>query len=128
MTDTREDLLNDWPYTLAEQRRDEANAVEIAARIMGRKGGQSRSPAKQAAVRKNGKKGGRPTTVAALSRIEQAAGAYRCSATNPTGLAAYYDENESLPWRIADDSVTERYRTAREAERAARQWAKEMAR
>ena len=35
-------------------------AESEAAAILGRKGGQSKSPKKQAASRENGKKGGRP--------------------------------------------------------------------
>jgi len=35
-------------------------ALNLAAQIMGKKGGKSKSPAKIAAVRENGKKGGRP--------------------------------------------------------------------
>ena len=35
-------------------------AESEAAAIIGRKGGQSKSPKKQAASRENGKKGGRP--------------------------------------------------------------------
>ena len=34
--------------------------ARTAARVLGRKGGQSKSPAKQAASRANGTKGGRP--------------------------------------------------------------------
>lgn len=34
--------------------------IKQAARLMGRKGGSSKSPEKQAASRENGKKGGRP--------------------------------------------------------------------
>jgi len=30
----REDLLNDWPYTLANKRRDEANACQIGRGTM----------------------------------------------------------------------------------------------
>lgn len=40
--------------------KDEMEAMNLAARIMGRKGGLSRSPKKIAAVRENAKKGGRP--------------------------------------------------------------------
>lgn len=36
------------------------NDISQAAKTMGRKGGKSRSEAKQAAVRENGRKGGRP--------------------------------------------------------------------
>ena len=34
--------------------------IHEAAKVLGRKGGRSRSPAKVAAARENGKKGGRP--------------------------------------------------------------------
>jgi hypothetical protein len=37
------------------------NEISQAASVLGHKGGLSTSPAKQAAVRKNGKLGGRPT-------------------------------------------------------------------
>ena len=47
---------------------------------------------------------------AALERIEAAFGDYRCTHDNPCGGAAYHDEGEALPWRIADDQASERLR------------------
>lgn len=38
------------------------NEISTAAATLGRKGGASKSPAKRAAVRENGRKGGRPRT------------------------------------------------------------------
>jgi hypothetical protein len=48
--------LSAAPTDIAEQKSD----LTVAASIMGQKGGMSRSEAKIAAVRENGKKGGRP--------------------------------------------------------------------
>lgn len=41
-------------------KNNELDVEHLAAVALGRKGGRSTSPAKQAAVRENGKKGGRP--------------------------------------------------------------------
>jgi hypothetical protein len=43
---------------------DEERLLSIAAAILGRKAGQAKSAKKTAAVRENGKKGGRPKKVA----------------------------------------------------------------
>jgi len=68
----RADTLGDW-YKITHEAaasvgpkvvEQSANQAEIeldqAAAALGRKGGSSKSAAKQAAVRENGKKGGRP--------------------------------------------------------------------
>ena len=60
---------------------------------------------------------------AALHRIESAAGPARCSDRNPCGLAAYYDEGDDRPWRIADDHTSASFATADEAAAAAATWA-----
>jgi len=71
---------------------------------------------------------GCPATIdATLRQIEAAAGDYAASDANPCGLAAYYDEGESCPWRIGDDQASETYATADEAEAGAEAWAAAMA-
>jgi hypothetical protein len=48
-------------------------AVSEAAKTLGRKGGSSKSEAKQAAVRENGKKGGRPVVPQPLTPLQSEA-------------------------------------------------------
>lgn len=59
---------------------------------------------------------------AELTRIEEAAGDYAVSHKNPCGLAAYYDEGNPLPWRIAEDGASDQFATADEAADAAESW------
>jgi hypothetical protein len=42
--------------------KKQTKSLNKAAQLLGRKGGQAKSPAKQNASRENGKKGGRPKT------------------------------------------------------------------
>jgi hypothetical protein len=60
---------------------------------------------------------------AELDRIEGLLGAARCTDANPCGAAAYYDEGDDKPWRIADDHNTARFATADEAADEAEAWA-----
>ena len=49
----------------------EEEILRFCMSIAGRKGGRSRSPAKVAAARENGKKGGRPKSATARRREEE---------------------------------------------------------
>ena len=49
----------------------EEEILRLCMSIAGRKGGRSRSPAKVAAARENGKKGGRPKSATARRREEE---------------------------------------------------------
>jgi hypothetical protein len=61
-------------------------AIQRAAAALGREGGRSKSPAKQAAVRLNGQKGGRPGwKVVNKKRIDSTTAIYVCQDT--TGKA-----------------------------------------
>jgi hypothetical protein len=59
-------IENGIEYSRGEYRTrkeaEESLRVSQAAAALGRKGGSAKSPAKTAAVRENGKKGGRPKT------------------------------------------------------------------
>ena len=71
--------------------------MRTAAAALGRKGGSSKSPAKQAAVRENGKKGGRPKKeensmklkVSVPPTMEQ--GSYTCIADNKADALWQYN-------------------------------------
>lgn len=54
------DLENEARYKIGATEKQSEAALSRAARELGRKGGSSRSEAKQASSRENGKKGGRP--------------------------------------------------------------------
>lgn len=58
--------------------------------------------------------------------IESHLGESRCTADNPRGAAAYFDESEYLQWRIADDQTSDRYRTVDEAIGGAKAWREAM--
>ena len=62
LEDRRDDAFDRlWPFfPELEVVRNKSNTMTRAAALIGRVGGQSTSEAKRAAVRENGKKGGRP--------------------------------------------------------------------
>lgn len=60
-----------------------------------------------------------------LAQLEKAAGDAACSKSNPCGMAAYYDADESKPWRLADDWCTESFSTFEEALASASSWSDE---
>jgi len=47
--------------------------IQKAASALGKKGGRSRTPAKVAAARENGKRGGRPSLVSMVQQLEEQA-------------------------------------------------------
>jgi hypothetical protein len=59
--------------------------------------------------------------------IERHLGECRCTTANPCGAAAYYDADEYRPWRISDDTVSERFATVAEAIAGAKKWRETMA-
>jgi hypothetical protein len=59
---------------------------------------------------------------ARLTEINEALGDTVAIHESPCGTVAYYDEGETLPWRIADDHASESFATAEEAVIAAAAW------
>jgi hypothetical protein len=78
--------------------------VKAAARILGRRGGQSKSPAKVAAVRANGARGGRPTTLALVDDLGRVVG-ITSAAPGRVGEAVEYGSR--LAARTRPDGIVE---------------------
>jgi hypothetical protein len=74
---TNEEIDAAFSDAISKHPKGNMSEMSMAASIMGRKGGKSKSPAKVAAVRANGKKGGRP-------RKFTAGGETQTGATSPT--------------------------------------------
>lgn len=63
---------------------------------------------------------------AGVKQIEAALGDYCVSNSHPCAAAAYYDEGNAKPWRIADDHTSERFATLEDAIAGAEAWADAM--
>ncbi|MDH3719348.1 MAG: hypothetical protein OES79_14610 [Planctomycetota bacterium] len=57
-----------------------------------------------------------------IAEIRRALGEAYCTRDNPCGAEVHYDHDEPLPWRIADDWISERYESFDQAIAAARHW------
>lgn len=72
--------------------------------------------------------GEKPDEYGNVEAIDAAFRSHRTTASNPCGGCGYYDDGESLPWRVhfADGASDESFATLAEAVEAASEYADEM--